>query len=333
MTGLVVFFLLRVIDPADVLLNFQRIELKWVLYAFMAQIATNVLWAYRWRGILSPVGRVGLLNAFSASMIGMMVNNFVPLRMGELARAVVLARREKPRKTEIVSSIFAEKIIESLSLLLIAAAVYPFMLSGAGGTAQAGILQSMRKIIAVFIFANVAAVAAIAGMFWAYENKPSFASSLLNSLPLRWVEAIKPRLHRFYEGITIFKNPRQMGIITTVSLIYWMFVAMRITFIAKAFGVELPHAGAILVLLCILLSISVSIVPGHVGIHHAGSTAGFMLLGIDLSAAVSMSVIVHAVPFLATTAIGMLCMWREHLQPGALAAMVEEKTDEEARAQ
>ena len=50
--------------------------------------------ALRWRYLLSPIGAFRVGRLYSVVVIGYMVNNLAPARLGELARSYLLSRRE-----------------------------------------------------------------------------------------------------------------------------------------------------------------------------------------------------------------------------------------------
>ena len=51
--------------------------------------------ALRWRYLLSPISRISAMRLYPVIIIGYLANNVLPARLGEVVRAVYLARREE----------------------------------------------------------------------------------------------------------------------------------------------------------------------------------------------------------------------------------------------
>src|SRR5205823_6936644 len=64
--------------------------------------------AFRWRLLLSPVADVALSRLFGVMIVGFTVNNLLPARVGELARAYLLARSDRIPAGSTIGSIVVE---------------------------------------------------------------------------------------------------------------------------------------------------------------------------------------------------------------------------------
>ena len=93
-SAVAVWFSMRDVDPSAV---WQALRGANYL-GFVAAVASTVIgfWirALRWRSLIAAPRRLSLEGLFSATMIGFMANNVLPLRLGEFVRPWALARRE-----------------------------------------------------------------------------------------------------------------------------------------------------------------------------------------------------------------------------------------------
>ncbi len=86
---------------------------------FFILLSSHAVRALRWRLLMEPMGyRPTRLNSFFAVMIGYLVNMGVP-RLGEIVKCTVLARYEKIPADKLVGTIILERVIDSLTLLLV----------------------------------------------------------------------------------------------------------------------------------------------------------------------------------------------------------------------
>ncbi|MBI5370542.1 MAG: flippase-like domain-containing protein [Sphingobacteriales bacterium] len=89
------------------------------LPVFFILLSSHAVRALRWRLLMEPMGyRPSRLNSFFAVMIGYLVNMGVP-RLGEIVKCTVLARYEKIPADKLVGTIILERLIDSLTLLLV----------------------------------------------------------------------------------------------------------------------------------------------------------------------------------------------------------------------
>src|SRR5215208_1324230 len=106
------------------------------LFLAAATCATLIfpLRAIRWRVILDPVAprlSVGML--WRATAVGMMVNNVVPARAGEIARAFALTREQRVAFPTSLASLAVDRLFDAIVLLMLAATA---LLDPALSTAQ-----------------------------------------------------------------------------------------------------------------------------------------------------------------------------------------------------
>src|SRR5262245_38496979 len=74
--------------------------------------------AWRWRHLLAPVReRIGLYNLTSTTIIGFMVSFLVPMRLGEVVRPVLLARRERFSSSAAIATIALERLFDALTVM------------------------------------------------------------------------------------------------------------------------------------------------------------------------------------------------------------------------
>src|SRR5262245_21048127 len=93
------------------------------LFILSAATATLIfpVRAWRWRYILEPMApRLPLGMLWRATAIGMMINNTVPARAGEIARAYALARETpKVRFPAALASLVIDRVFDAIVLIVL----------------------------------------------------------------------------------------------------------------------------------------------------------------------------------------------------------------------
>src|SRR5262249_17799408 len=79
-------------DPAEIWRAMKEMSWRWAAVAALLNLAGVVIDASRLRVIVSAVGRVRFLHVVQAQLVGIVGNVLFPFKLGEGARAYVLAR-------------------------------------------------------------------------------------------------------------------------------------------------------------------------------------------------------------------------------------------------
>ena len=88
-----------------------------------AYVAAIWLRALRWRVLARGVADFDTGAAFRATAVGFMVNNLLPLRVGELVRVWWLARETRASASALLGTVILERVIDAVFLLALASLV------------------------------------------------------------------------------------------------------------------------------------------------------------------------------------------------------------------
>lgn len=120
------YFAFRDADFAKVFESSRRVRWGLLLAVVPLFIAVNLIRAYRWSFFINA-DTSSLRTRYDAMMIGFLATNLLPLRIGELVRAVVFARKSARSAMEVVATIAAERVFDLIALGIIAVVTVPFL--------------------------------------------------------------------------------------------------------------------------------------------------------------------------------------------------------------
>ena len=103
---------------ANVAAAFARVHYLYVLPIALISVYSIIVRCQRWRLLLRPVGAIPLLPLVSATAIGFLCNMVLPLRVGEVVRPVLLARRTATPVSSILASVVLERLLDMLTILV-----------------------------------------------------------------------------------------------------------------------------------------------------------------------------------------------------------------------
>ncbi|MEA2096308.1 MAG: lysylphosphatidylglycerol synthase transmembrane domain-containing protein, partial [Candidatus Cloacimonadota bacterium] len=110
---------IRIVDWQEFLNYFRKFDLKMVLVFSLFYLLAYILRSLRWRIILKPIYKMGLVESFSIFMSGMLINYLIPVRAGEIAKSVILKTRENVKISDSLPSIFIDKLTDLFPIIFI----------------------------------------------------------------------------------------------------------------------------------------------------------------------------------------------------------------------
>lgn len=279
-------------------------------YRLVALAAVFTLSSYafrtvRWMWLLRPQKRIPFGRLFPVLVVGFALNNFLPGRPGEFARAIALGQKEGLPKTAGLATIVVERVADGLTLIFLLALIsLGFDLPGWG-----------RQVEGVSVLIFVVALATLLVLLWREDWAMRLFHRLIKSFPSYIGQRLAKMLASFILGLHSLRSPRDMLAIMSLSLAVWLCEAAHYFVMLAAFrlfddaGSRTVAAGFAMVM--VNLSISIPAAPGGVGPFEA---AGLLALGafkVARELALPLLLVAHGVQFALVSALGVLFIARE----------------------
>ena len=261
----------------------------YVVPALVAYFLGVAVRAVRWRLLLRPLKPLPARRLFPVVVIGYMANDVLPARMGEFVRAYVLGRGEGVSKSASLATIFVERVLDGLTMLLFIAAVAMFVPLdvGLGGVVRlaAGLLVAL--LLLALIIAARPKLAAVAD--------------------------------RFLSGLGVLQSPRAMLSALGLSLLAWLCEATMYYVLSFGFALGLGFDALVLTTAVVNLGTMVPSSPGYVGTFEALAVFTLRRFAVAGDLALSYAVALHAALLVPVTLLGFYYMWRWHVSFQRLA--------------
>jgi glycosyltransferase 2 family protein len=285
----------------------------WLLVAALGATAlAYICRAFRWQYLLRPIGHVRYSNALRTTLIGFAASALLPARAGEVLRPYLLARREGLSATATFATIILERLLDTVTVLLLFAA---FLLVFDTGLAEAG----GRTFAQVKLGGALAAGASVAGlviMFFLAGHPATLerlTRALVRVLPARLGEMAGRLVRAFADGLAIVRQPGRLLISLVLSLPLWLSIAAGIWLVTRAFHIVMPFTGAFLVQALLVVGVAVP-TPGAVGGFHYFYRLGVTTFyGAPNDRAVGAALVLHAVSFVPVAITGLVLLAQEGL--------------------
>jgi uncharacterized membrane protein YbhN (UPF0104 family) len=227
-----------------------------------------------------------------------LINNFYPLRVGEIGRVAVVGRAGAGYAF-VAGTIAVEKA---------------FDLAAFG--ALAGLLLVTLGVgdllgHAVYWLAALGLVA-LAGALWAaaqQERLAAWALAWLRWLPGEWDVWLLRQIRQALAGLGALRRPHSLAALTTLTVLIWGLAWWTNQLAAQALGLSLPPGAALLVLMALQIGISLPSLPGRLGVFEYVCILALQSFGIDPEIGLSYGILLHVVVYLPIIVAGLPAVW------------------------
>ena len=301
--GISAFFIwlaVRGIDFSELKQSFFGVSMGFVLLSVLLNLFSCWVRAIRWQYLLMPIKKVSLHNVFSALMIGFMINNVLPFRLGEFVRGYALKQSDNISFSASIGTVVVERIIDVLTLLVIFAVIL-FLFPFPEWVKSGGIL--VGAIVGVSIF-----------ILYLLVKKTEWALNIISRIFGLFSEKLSIQIVRiarsFIEGVSFLHSAKSYFIISLLSVFTWVIYiyVMYAMFFAVHFDsiYQLDTLGATVVMVFTSFAIMIPAAPGYVGTFHEIAKQSLMLLHVDKEPALGFAIIFHACHYLSITGTGFI---------------------------
>jgi uncharacterized protein (TIRG00374 family) len=318
-----IYWTLRGISPTEVAHRLSQSDP--ILFAAATFCATAIfaLRARRWQTILEPVaGKLPFGALWRATAIGMMVNNVVPARAGEIARAYALTRETPVPFSTSLASLAVDRLFDAIVLLLLAATA---LLDPALSTNQ----TLAGRPLASFAAGAVTLVFILVAGLYALVFFPTYLLRLFELFARRVSPSVEERgrrvLQTFIQGLSVLRSPGHFAAVFGWTLAHWLVNALGFWLSFRAVGITAPFSAALFLQAFIALGTAVPALPGFFGVFEYMSVQGLAVYGVSQQQAATWAIGYHLFSFIPITAIGAYYFARlgvslRDLQPATDAA-------------
>jgi uncharacterized protein (TIRG00374 family) len=321
---LALYLALRNVPFHDLITYFESINYVWILPSVAMLLISFVLRAYRWKIILEPAGNIGFWESFHPLMIGFMINCILPGRVGEVARPVILQKKENIPFSTGLATVAAERVFDVGMLIILFAVLlntitidpnlnivfgkyhlnkalltavnkgtFKLLLLLVAGITLVGFKKTRNKINAMILWMPRAF----------FFVGPEVKEKIQNNICGRLVSFVE----NFAIGFMLVKYPAKMFACIGLSILIWGLEAYSFYLMSLGCpGIELSfyELTAVLVILCFFIALPS--VPGYWGIWEAGGVFALLLFGVSSRDAAGFTLVNHAVQIFPIIFVGFI---------------------------
>ncbi len=307
------WYVLKGINFQDLVTAFKQFHLAWILPALAIYLTGYVIRGFRWVVLLSPIKKCRYGSLFPTLLIGFMLNNILPFRLGEFARAYLNGKKESISASASLATIILERLFDGLTMVLVLTFALRF---GHLPLDPANLSPDIQKGIhyAPILFGSAFVVLFAMILFrTAAEKAADFFTGLA---PVRFRPGLRHLASTFLEGLKTLKNVRETLFVLLASVAAWTCEFTCFYLLARGFDLA-PHPityfTAALIMSVVNLGILIPSAPGGLGIFETVGKFLLLPLGVAPAMAVAYILIVHLVVWAPITLWGLYYFFKEGL--------------------
>lgn len=228
----------------------------------------------RWGLLLDPIGHVGFRRLNTASAVGFMFLVLLPLRLGELARPLLIARSDEAGAPQLsrsgaMASCVVERVVDGIALGGLGIVALRLVGQGASGAAA----EFARRAAWIVTAAFGALCAFLVLAFLARERAVALVRTALRPLLPRLADFAAGVLDAFIGALRFGSRLHFLAILGLTAL-HWALHVAGFAIIGSAFGLPLTALMACTVLAIQAVGVMVPAGPGMIGTSQFFTQAG-----------------------------------------------------------
>ena len=276
----------------------------WIALSLLMNFLSHFSRAVRWNMLIEPLGyKPKLANTTLAVFVGYLANYALP-RMGEVSRCAILSRYEKQPFTPLFGTVFTERVIDTLALLLITAGTVLFQFKDIVKFFESNpesfkslnhLLHSTPILLGLFVV--VAIFIGLIYKFWDKIAKIGVMQKVIG-IAIGFVEGLK----------SVLKLKSKMAFLAHTLFIWTMYyVSFYVCFFAYG---PTSHLGASVALTAFIMATFGMVAPvqGGIGVWHSMVIATLLLYGVDKAVSAPWTIVVHGSMTLLLIVLGFIAL-------------------------
>ena len=302
-SGALIYLIATQFDLAQALRAIRSADPLWLGLATASYCLLFVLRGRRWVVLLQPIKKVSTGAATEAFLIGFMANNVLPARLGDVTRALVLAKREKVPRSATFSNVMLERIFDGLTVVAILSLVLWIAPPDADWVAPVG--WGMAALFGGLVLCSGLVA-------WRQAWMVARLHDVLGHGPR--VRQLADLVAKVGRGLATLRDPGQTAHVLGLSWMIWALEVVVYLFLQEAFGLTVPVLGMALVMSVLTLGLTVPSAPGFVGVFEAAVIAGVTIFGVAPADATAFAITLHLIHYIPGTLLGLFFAWKSGLR-------------------
>lgn len=227
----------------------------------------------------------------AAANIGIAATFFIPLRLGEFVRPMLI-HRSGVRFGGAVASIVVERIADGLCSVGMFFVFFNFV------PASAQIPNELGRLSVMATFAFGGGLVFLIAAALAREPVLGLTRAILRRVSAGLADRVVGLVATFLDGLGALGSAWRAALYIALTLAFWLGNGLFTWVLASSYAESLPVAAGLFTISVLVFAIMIPAGPAFAGTFEAGFKLGFGAFGLDPSSTIVVAVIAHVVQLL-----------------------------------
>ncbi len=298
---ILIFIWSRFVNLGEIFANLSKVNYMYLIPIFLFFLLSPVLRAFRLKIFLNEVKKTKFLDLIFLNGVAMVLNFFIPIRAGEIAKGIYLNTRYELPLGKSVIWIFIDRFVDFLAVLTLAAVLFFFVPTSLNIT-----------FIVILTAILIAALVLTYLMVFKADFTKKFFGFLKSILIVNSIKIYFERFSSFIlEAFSILdRHPKDLAMMLGITVLAYGADAAIWYFSFMALGVNMNFLKMYLGQLLSALTYLIPAAPGYVG---SAEASGLLILsgifGIQANLASAMIVLFHIIAAVFVLVFGLISIY------------------------
>jgi uncharacterized protein (TIRG00374 family) len=294
------YFSLKDIRFHEIIATLLRTDPWFIPLPLVFILIAVILCSFRWSRLTGS--GVHFLDTFAALMIGLFVNNVLPARIGEVARAYVISKKRGLSFTYSFSTVLLDRFFDLTGLLLIAFIFFP------DENLPAAVSRSIYILMAFLIFCVACLI------LFSREQFANKIADKLSQIKRPLFSGLAERVLMIQENLKRINSPFNLLLSVVLSFCTWFSMTIALYLVILMLGIKVEFRDIPFVCALLNLGLTIPSSPGYVGVYQFLLVYLLAIFGVPKYEGFTISIVYHAMWFVPYSVIGFIYLLKEHLK-------------------
>jgi glycosyltransferase 2 family protein len=286
------YFAVRGVEWGAVWAAFQKVRVLALIPALGALAMMLLVRSYRWQRFVAPLQPVRYAPFLSATLIGFMANDVLPLRAGEWIRVYALSQLAGVRISTSLATLVLERVWDTVAvavLLVVLLLSFPIP----AWLTQVALVMFGGSLL-ILVGGGVLVRRGEAGLAWLPSRVANSAS-------------------HFVRGLATLNNLSSVLWAFGLSMLIWISLATFYWILLRACGFVLPVTATLMVTVLTVFAAALPAAPGYLGTFQYAMVVALSFFAIPKEEALGFSIVAHVAQLLPVIIAGVVELVRTRL--------------------
>lgn len=298
---ILIYLCIRNIDFKQSLSLIKNADISLIFIGVFFYVLSYLVRSIRWEYILAPLKKIKPFKSFFFLIFGFFMNNILPLRLGEIVRALVAGEKLQISRSGVFATVIVERLMDVIIFIICFFLIAVFV--------EIPFWLKKSFLLCALIFGIMFIV-----LFFMSRQEEKFLNLILKiKLPLKISNFITKLFIKFASGLKFFQNTKLIFYVFITSVIVWYIEAWAYKMLFMSFGVDVSIVQCLFVIVVTGIGAILPTAPAFVGAIEFMGIVALGVFGIEKSVAFTAIAATHFIEIMVVYALGFLGIIKEKI--------------------